>query len=448
MRLNWRCLLSVFVLFSVAGCSLLLAAPSQSEVSRIKLINNNHLPHKVLVVSAYNTQRFVKDLFKVIKEINESSNLSGDDVVKLHIVSSSGNPISSLGISAADAAKYVEVNENFNTSDIWMQDCMEICAAEVKGTGEIVSAVFDSNRGRGLARLPGVLAKMWDLVYFKNPSNAQSHGDYGGNLEVTPFDDIMIAGNTITSPCKRFFEDNGYKNRMFLADTSWLTVGHIDEYVSFIPTAWAPGGYSIVRADPVYALELIRNSPDSDLAQINSYDRDFLLKVKRLLNTQLTDPDAGKGSREGDFIALNYAIADIIEDNVGRMKEFIRKTSKDYQRDFEEVAWPTLFEGSGTTSPRRCCAYLPGVVNLLVVRDHLIVPATRIPSFDVAIEARLKAQGNKVHFVDDSPYHNSMGEIHCGTNALRDPYRTILTKEQVDRVQAVRNRFKKIHGER
>jgi len=445
IRLNWRYCLSVFVLLSVCCTNLLLAAPPMSEVSRIKLVNNNHLPQKILVVSAYNTQRFVKDLFNVIKHINESSHLSGDDIVKLHIISGSGNPIPALGISAQDAEKYVEVNSKFTSSDIWMQDCMEICAAELKGSGKLVQAVFDSNRGRGLARLPGVLASMWDLVYFKNPSNAQSHGDYGGNLEVTPFDDIMVAGSTITSSCKKFFEDNGYKNRMFLGDTSWLTVGHIDEYVSFIPTPWAPGGYSVVRADPVYAFELIRNSPDSDLAKISSYDRDFLLKVKKLLVAQLDDPNAGKGTREGDFITLNYAINDIIEDNVGRMKQFIRNTSKDYNRDFEEVSWPTLFEGSGTTSPRRCCAFLPGVVNLLVVRDHLIVPATHIPSFDKSIEARLKAQGNKVHFVDDSPYHNSMGEIHCGTNALRDPYRTILTREQVDRVQAVRSRFKEIH---
>ncbi|PKL42847.1 MAG: hypothetical protein CVV41_12530 [Candidatus Riflebacteria bacterium HGW-Riflebacteria-1] len=447
-RSNWRNRFSVVVLLTVCCCSMAFAAPPLSEVSRIKLVSNNNLPQKVMVVSAYNTQRFVKDLFNVIKLINESSQLSGDDIVKLHIISGGSNPIPALGISAEDAAKYVEVNAKFSSSDIWMQDCMEICAAELKGTGKLVQAVFDSNRGRGLARLPGVIAEMWDLVYFKNPSNAQSHGDYGGNLEVTPFDDIMVAGSTITPQAKKFFEDNGYKGRMFLGNTDWLTVGHIDEYVMFIPTAWAPGGYSVVRADPLYALDLIKNSPDSDLAKITSYDRDFLLKVKKLLNEQMKDPGAGKGTKEGDFIALNYAINDIIEDNVGRLKDFVRKSSNDLTRDFEEVSWPSLFEGSGTTSPRRCCAFLPGVVNLLVVRDHLIVPATHIPSFDKAIEARLKAQGNKVHFIDDTPYHTSMGEIHCGTNVLRDPIRKIVSKKQVDKVQSVRSRFQQIHDAR
>ncbi|MEW6710632.1 MAG: protein-arginine deiminase family protein, partial [Candidatus Riflebacteria bacterium] len=254
-------------------------------------------------------------------------------------------------------------------------------------------------------------------------------------------------GTTITGPCKKFFEDNGYKNRMFLGNTNWLQVGHIDEYLSFIPTPFAPGGYTLVRADTGLALDLIKNAPDSEFDKISSYDKSFLLKVKRLLNEQMKDPSAGKGTEEGNFIELNQNINDIIEENVGKLKEYIRNTTKDYDRDIEEVFWPSLYEGRGTT-PGGCHAYLPGVVNLLVVRDHLIVPATHIPAFDVAIEARLKAQGNKVHFIDDTPYHNSMGEIHCGTNALRDPERSIISAQQVKAVQEVKNRFQQIHRDK
>ncbi|MGM0598517.1 MAG: protein-arginine deiminase family protein [Candidatus Rifleibacteriota bacterium] len=445
IRKIYRSLL--FCLLFVGLTSMLFAAPKAKEVKRIKFINNNHVPKKILVTSTYRTKKFVKDLFNVIKEINDTENLTGDDFIKLHIVSSHGDPLNELGVSYSVAQKYAEVNQNFNTSDIWLQDCMELCAAETHD-GQLIPAVFDSNRGRGLGRLPRVLSDMWDLVYFKNPSNAQSHGDYGGNLEVTPFDDILVAGSTITNTCKRFFEENGYKGRMFLGDTEWLQVGHIDEYISFIPTPQAPGGYTIVRADTGMALDLIKNAPDSELDKISSYDRNFLLKVKRLLNKQMKDPYAGKGTEEGDFIALNQRINEIIELNVGKLKQFIRRTTKDHERDIEEVYWPSLFEGYGTTNPRSCHAFLPGVVNLLVVRDHLIVPATHIPAFDRAIEARLKAQGNKVHFIDDSPYHSSMGEIHCGTNALRDPNRSIISKRQLKAVRSVVERFNNIHRQR
>lgn len=438
------CIMVVTLLMTTSA----FCAPSLDQVERIKFLSNNMLPHKVLVVLSYGNSQFVKELFNVIKRINEGDRLSGDELIKLHIVSTDSNPARTLGISAADAKKYLEVNKRFSSSDIWMQDCMELCSAKVKGASGFVPAVFDSRRGRGLGRLPATLAQMWDLVYFRNPSGSQAHGDYGGNLEVAPFDDVLITGSRITSACKNYLDKHGYANRHFYPNTDWLTVGHIDEYLSFIPTPTAPGGYTIVKADPDYALELIQNLPDSEFDNISSYDKRFLLEVKRVLNEQMKYPEAGKNTEAGQFIALNRSISDIIDDSVGRMKEYIRKVSKEPNRDFEEVAWPSLFEGSGTTNPHNCHAYLPGVVNLLVVRDHLIVPAIHIPAFDKIIMARLRAQGNKVHFIDDTPYHNSMGEIHCGTNVLRDPNKSFVTKAQVKAVRAVREKFEAIHRAR
>jgi protein-arginine deiminase len=439
-------LLFSFILVGFAS-SVAYSAPNPSQVKRIKFINNNHIPQKILVVLNNTNRKFVKDLFDITKLINESEGLSGSNLIKLHIVSSGGDPISILGISKSDAEKYVEVNPNFSTSDIWMQDCMELCAAETHD-GKMIPAVFDSNRGRGLARLPKVLSDMWDLVYYKNPSRAADHGDYGGNLEVTPFDDILVVGDTITKECYNYLSNHGYKDRIYVGPASWLQVGHIDEYLSFIPTPAAPGGYTIVRADPTLALDIIKNSPDSELQKASAYDRSFLLRLKATLNSQLKDPNAGKGTPEGDFIALNYQINDLIEEGVGKLKDFIRTTTGDSRRDFEEVSWPSLFKGygAGSSYPSRCHAFLPGVVNMLVIRDHLIVPATHIPTFDKAIEIRLKAQGNKVHFVDDTPYHSLMGEIHCGTNTLRDPNRLFFDKKRIEAVQRVKNQFKKIHN--
>ncbi|RCK81737.1 MAG: peptidyl arginine deiminase, type II [Candidatus Ozemobacter sibiricus] len=421
------------------------AAESLEAIDRIKFVSYNNAPQKVLVVHSYSTARFVKDLFNVIKEINEVENLSEADRIKLHIISSGGNPISQLGISAADAAKYVEVNPVFQSSDQWVQDCMELCSARKKGTNEYVPAVFDSVRGRGLGGLPPALAKLWDLVYFKNPATAQAHGDYGGNLEVTPFDDVLVAGNTITSQCKAYLEKWGYAGRMFNPDTRWLSVGHIDEYLMFIPTAHAPGGYSIVRADPQLALDLIAKAPDSEFATLNSSDRSFLLRVKAVLNQQYTDPNAGRGTAEGDFIELNYKIAEIIEQNVGQLKEFIRKVTNDPDRDFAEVAWPCVYEGYNGARPSSCHAYLPGVVNLTVLRNHLLVPATYFKPFDKLIEARFRAQGNIVHFIDDTPYHTAMGEIHCGTNVLRDLNKLVVTPKQVEKVQRIKAQFRVLH---
>jgi len=188
------------------------------------------------------------------------------------------------------------------------------------------------------------------------------------------------------------------------------------------------------------------NMPESDLDQVNSYDRKLLLDVKQVLNAQMKDPDAGKGTVAGEFIELNRRLTDIIEENVGKLKDFIRKVSKEPNRDFEEVAWPSLYEGRNSSNPSSCHAFLPGVVNLTVLRRHLLVPACHIPSFDKIIEARFRAQGNQVHFIDDQAYHNSMGEIHCGTNVLREVNKTVITKEQVRAVQRVKQQFDLLHG--
>jgi hypothetical protein len=438
------CLVGLVVVFCCVGFLGALEAAPRGEVKRLRLVDNNHAPLKLVVVHTSSTARFVKDLFQIVKLINERENLPVAERLKLHIVPSSGNPVASLGISAADAEKFVEVNPKFSSSDIWAQDCMELCSAQVDASTEFVPAVFDSNRGRGLGGLPRALADLWNLAYVKNPSTAQSHGDYGGNIEYTPFDDVLVIGNTLTSACKSFFEKMGYAGRLFTPDTAWLSVGHIDEYMMFIPTAHAPGGYSILRADPLYALELVAASPDEDLDKVGNEAR-FLKEVKKVVNARKRDPNMGRGTAAGDFIELNQKIADIIDKNVGELKAFIRKVTNDPDRDFNEVAWPGMFEGRNGPRPSGCHAFLPGVVNLLVLRNHLIVPATYLPAFDKAITARFRAQGNIVHFVDDRPYHNSMGEIHCGTNVLRHLDRTVVKREQVRRVQELKNVFRRLH---
>ncbi|MBF0499617.1 MAG: hypothetical protein HQM09_05765 [Candidatus Riflebacteria bacterium] len=419
-------------------------AATRAEATSIRLIDNNHVPKKIVVVMTSGTTSFVKNLFTIIKQINVEENLSSANRLKLHIIPSGGNPISSLGISAEDADKYVEVNPKYSSDDIWAQDCMELCAARTSGSDTLVPAVFDTNRGRGLAGLPRALADLWGLVYALNPSDAEAHGDYGGNIEVTPFDNVMVSGNTITPECKSFFEKMGYAGRMFNPDTSWLTVGHIDESMSFIPTSHVSGGYSIVKADPAYALDLVEAATDADFANLGN-DAAFLKRVKAVLSAQRDNPEASTGTPEDDFIKMNRKIGEIVEKNAGDLKNFIRKVTNDENREFGEVSWPALYEGRNGPRPSGCCAFLPGVVNLTVLGTHLLVPACHFPPFDRIIEARFRAQGNKIHFIDDSAYHTSMGEIHCGTNVLRDLEHTVVTPARIQAIQRVKERFESLH---
>jgi protein-arginine deiminase len=77
-------------------------------------------------------------------------------------------------------------------------------------------------------------------------------------------------------------------------------------------------------------------------------------------------------------------------------------------------------------------ALIPGMVNMLVVNGHCIVPKPFGPRvghppvdrFEQAVRSDLTALGLTVHFLDCwNEYHVRLGEVHCATNTLRRPGR-------------------------
>ena len=81
------------------------------------------------------------------------------------------------------------------------------------------------------------------------------------------------------------------------------------------------------------------------------------------------------------------------------------------------------------TDARTARAYFPDVVNLLVVDETVIIPKPFGPEVDAAcvfetrIRAVLEPLGLSCVFVNTwYSYHILSGEIHCGTNAYREPH--------------------------
>jgi hypothetical protein len=92
--------------------------------------------------------------------------------------------------------------------------------------------------------------------------------------------------------------------------------------------------------------------------------------------------------------------------------------------DYIEI--PAMFYDAYTSSGWQTAAYLPGMVNLLVVGNRCIIPKPFGPLssgtdiFDDYVESELNAIGLTVNFVDNwDTYHIGFGEIHCGTNVKR-----------------------------
>ena len=73
-------------------------------------------------------------------------------------------------------------------------------------------------------------------------------------------------------------------------------------------------------------------------------------------------------------------------------------------------------------------ALTAGMVNMLVINNHCIIPKPFGPVvsggdlFEADLESKLAPLGLTVRFLDDwHEYHVNLGEIHCGTNTLRQP---------------------------
>ncbi len=438
------CLVITPALFAQQGIS--IREVQQGELGKIRLMSNNNIPKKVIVVRNGATAPFVDNLIDTIQTINEQSDRMD---LKLHVITTSSGAANSFKSQLQAQGLYgklVEINSRFFTADQWMQDWGEIAVAEVKGKDDLQQLILDSNRGRGLAGLPKVFADLWDAYYIKNPARGNK-GDYGGNIEVTP-DNVLVLGSTSTSKLRRLFDKHGYQNKRAILDTKWLLVGHVDEYVSFVPNASADGGYTIIKADPSLAFDLIKNASSEQLNKTNPEYRSTIRELHAKLNsfsksmanvsefdlsdnTDILKWKFGRGllsNEENDqkirldqLIALNDEISRLIDRNIVILKERIKAVTGTPERQFSVISLPTIFRGrkSGNTLSR-CVALLPGVVNMLVLANHLVIPDAQMPMLNDYIRETLNQVSLKSHFLDDMAYHNLAGEIHCGTNVIRD----------------------------
>ena len=80
--------------------------------------------------------------------------------------------------------------------------------------------------------------------------------------------------------------------------------------------------------------------------------------------------------------------------------------------------------------PTLADALVPGMVNMLVVNRHCIVPKPFGPIvssadvFEGDLQTSLTPLGLTVDFLDCwTENHVNLGEVHCGTNTLRTPNR-------------------------
>lgn len=398
------------------------------EISTVRMMNHSNVPIKVLVYRQkslsgffYNNTKFVSELARIIADINIEDNLSYREKLKLVILDSTNDGLDNLPLDDAEKQQYI-THVPFK-GDRWLQDFGEIMVASTADDPQEKLLLFDVNRGRGLRDLPSMLANFWSGYYFKIDDRSMT-GNYGGNLEATP-NNVHYVGNTSSTKMQNFFKDHGQAENLLVLNTSWLQVGHIDEYTSTIITDDACG-FAIVKASPAKAMQLLRDagseSFDSFPAAYDSqkYAQDFQAMQKLLQDGSVLEADFTASTTMEKHLVRQAKIIDIINNNVDQLIKKIQSKSPQCA-NIKVVEFPILFKCSTSDAPSRCHAWLPGTANMLVLRDHLIIPDPFFTPFKNAIKEQADAFKQKVHFVDDMFYHKGIGEIHCGTNVFRLP---------------------------
>ncbi|KAJ4245716.1 hypothetical protein NW762_013840 [Fusarium torreyae] len=219
-----------------------------------------------------------------------------------------------------------------------------------------------------------------------------------------------------------------------LLDTSWLAIGHVDEFVQFLPTKNKRGWVAVID-DPRAAIKLLQDTRKAGHGSLPAISRknDTKNAPGDDCNGWSCGPIAVNSPTITELLAdkkmmkLNEQCAQRIDANIKLLKEEVGITDDDI------IRIPALFEGSNFPGADKgklqVGAFFPGVVNNLFLTGYHICVAPNpwgpvVEGKDIiagAIEAKYAKIGIKIKFIDDwNTHHNFGGEVHCGSNSIRD----------------------------
>ncbi|MET9816247.1 MULTISPECIES: protein-arginine deiminase domain-containing protein [unclassified Streptomyces] len=368
-------------------------------------------------------------------------------------------------------------------ADPWAQDFVEPAYVSMTGPGgrrhvmrvmlrsaqpdrDAGRELFEKVRGRDIGVVQVTDRAEPDDWSLNSMGNLETIPPYAHNGRSFPAGRIIMgerkdSGARPSKVVRTLLASQGMQDPLLL-DTSWLGVGHVDEFVQFLP-ADTPRGWRIGVADPEAGLRLLRD------AQRDGHGKTKMFSVPGRSDSPAPKETIDQALASRHLVADNEMAARRIAANLEVLKRETGVTDAEivrvpalYTRDSEaltaegeEIPVPRLTRmGAGSdlvdslgdhgqqkwlaenpAAPRAAAAptvmtsaYVPGAVNgVLLARDRYLAPRQWGPViggkdiFTEAVSAAYQRVGLKVSYIDDwYTYHLGMGEVHCGTNTLRD----------------------------
>ncbi|KAL2808605.1 hypothetical protein BJX63DRAFT_424483 [Aspergillus granulosus] len=221
-----------------------------------------------------------------------------------------------------------------------------------------------------------------------------------------------------------------------ILETGWLLVGHVDEFVQFLPFH-NELGFTISIADTTSAIELLED------LEANGHGETPAISFKPPSSETLHEPGLGLTVTEvlsnATFAAVNAYAQRHINANLQILLSEIPLDPADV------IRVPTLFRDAGNSfgmfwasdglpphtgavmeGERQLMAFYPASINGIVIGNRYLSPNPWGPvvnGTDVlarAVEGAYTRAGMTVGWIDDYlSHHVGAGEIHCGSNTLR-----------------------------
>lgn len=359
-------------------------------------------------------------------------------------------------------------------ADIWLQDMFEPGYASIPGPdGPVVLRVMI--RSAQTDRFPGrqvftqLRSDSVGAVQFLRKGNTL---DSMGNLEAIPpythNEESYPAGRIIMGawgeqeplimPLLRAQETQD----PLILDTIWLAVGHVDEFIQFLP-ANNERGWVIMVSDPLAGLGLLKKASKDGHGSKRAFSRPHF---DYDYNFCVPDLSVDEQLAQEDFEAANEDAARHIEGNIDILKNATGVTDEEIFRvpatfyyfenpihavcedanstssaASQKATKPKMLNQIEAISPKNLerrqeqptpggelIAHHPGTINGVVLSDSFYLSPNPwgpvIDGKDIIAEGVRDAYAKanyEVTFQDDwITHHIYGGEIHCGTNTWRD----------------------------
>ncbi|MDP2314317.1 MAG: protein-arginine deiminase family protein [Pseudomonadota bacterium] len=354
---------------------------------------------------------------------------SAELVVAMASTGRSGNETFIAGFSDVLGDGFLPFDLQDYGWDVWVQDELEF--ATLTAPGQRMDVVIDSirtNNDRYLDNAPESELEAPDTAVRTWGTGRATSQDSFGNLEVSPpvtvdgveypFGRIYwgeVNGRGVTDELADFLEAQKVQ-APFQLDNTWLCVGHVDEFSSFVPDPTAPKGFRFLYADTNLGRTFLEGlDPATSLPRYRT-DHGYA-NVGAIVDDQALW--ASNADMQADYLDPNLAI-------------FKAALGLD---DADIILVPAVFEENDMCGGA-ALALIPATVNLVVADmgsgPEIFLPDPFLRTDDddqgsdpfIAEVAALLPDSLNLHWLDDWDwYHVQWGEVHCGSNTQRPPTR-------------------------